>query len=262
MDGTTIENRIKESIQKNKGRILNVYFTAGYPKLDDTVQVIESLAREGVDLIELGIPYSDPLADGPTIQKSGEQSLKNGMTLETLFSQVKQARVTTDTPIILMGYFNQMLQYGPEKFLSSAADSGVDGFIIPDMPMYVYEEEYYTLFQKYNLSISFLVSPMTSEKRIKKAADLSSAFVYVVSQSSITGKSGEISPQQISYFEKIRNILGDHPSLIGFGIHDKSTYDLACTYADGAIIGSAFIRALNEEGDIPTLVHNFIKKIR
>lgn len=253
----TIRNTI---IQKGKD-ILNVYCTAGYPSLDSTITILNSLSNEGVDLIELGMPYSDPLADGETIQKSSQIALQNGLTLDLLFTQVKEARQSTQVPIIAMGYYNQMLQYGVEKFLTSANESEIQGLIIPDLPMDIYERDYKDLFHKYNIEISFLITPLTSEERIRQADRLSTAFIYVVSQTCITGKKGEIQLHQKEYFERIEKMNLQSPRLIGFGIHDKVTYNTACTYSHGAIIGSAFIRALREE-NIEESVKEFVGKIR
>lgn len=246
----------------NKGKnILNVYFTAGHPTLDSTEIIIKSLSENGVDIIELGMPYSDPLADGPTIQKSSEIALKNGQTITNIFQNVKNVRVTHDIPIILMGYFNQMLQYGTEKFLSDAHDAGIQGLIIPDMPMEIYERDYQTLFGKYQMEISFLITPMTSDDRIRQADSLSSGFLYIVSQSSITGKQGGISEEQLAYFERIRTMNLQSPSLIGFGIHDRPTRNIADEYSNGAIVGSAFIRILEGSKDLSGDINSFIASL-
>lgn len=253
--------RIRQTILDNGTNILNVYFTAGYPTLDSTETIIKALADNGVDLIELGLPYSDPLADGPTIQHSSEVALKNGQTLKNIFAQVKQARQSTAIPIIMMGYFNQLLQYGEDRFLSDAQKAGIQGLIIPDMPMDIYERHYIHLFEKYDIEISFLITPMTSEERILQANRLSSAFLYVVSQSSITGKNGDISTSQVAYFEKIKNMNLSSPTLIGFGIHDKVSRQTANQYSNGVIIGSAFIRALKGSENIPQTIAEFIGNI-
>jgi tryptophan synthase alpha chain len=249
---------IRQTIQDKGKNILNVYFTAGHPTLESTEIIIKSLADNGVDLIELGMPYSDPLADGPTIQRSSEIALKNGQTISNIFQNVKNIRATHDIPIIMMGYFNQILQYGAERFLSDAHHSGIQGLIIPDMPMEIYEHEYKNLFEKYHMEISFLITPMTSYNRILQADRLSSAFLYVVSQSSITGKQGGISNEQIEYFERIKSMNLQSPTLIGFGIHDKSTREVANQFSDGAIVGSAFIRVLEEKNNLPDVIEKFI----
>lgn len=243
----------------NKGKnVLNVYFTAGHPTLESTEMIIKSLADNGVDLIELGMPYSDPLADGPTIQKSSEIALKNGQTIDNIFRNVKNVRTTCSIPIIMMGYFNQMLQYGAEKFLQDAHDAGIQGLIIPDMPMEIYERDYLEMFKKYQMEVSFLITPMTSEERIRQADSLSSAFLYVVSQSSITGKQGGISETQLAYFTRIKTMNLKSPSLIGFGIHDKATREIANQYSIGAIVGSAFIRILERSEDLSSDISKFI----
>jgi tryptophan synthase alpha chain len=256
------ENIIRKKILEKKGDILNVYFTAGYPNLNDTPRIISLLEKEGVDLIELGMPYSDPLADGLTIQESSARALENGMSLDILFDQVSTARKTCTIPIIAMGYYNQLLQYGVERFLKKASVAGINGLIIPDIPMNVFEREYKELFSRFNISFSFLISPMTSEERIRKADELSSAFIYVVSKSSITGKQEGISSDQKAYFEKIIAMKLNSPTLIGFGIHDKKTYQSATKYSYGAIVGSAFIRAISQEGSLEENIAGFIKRIR
>ncbi len=257
-----MQNRIREKIKAADGRALNVYFTAGYPTIESIPILVKSLENAGVDLIELGMPYSDPLADGVTIQNSSRIALDNGLNLKILFDQIAEARKTATIPIIMMGYFNQLLQYGVEKFLKLASDNGVDGMIIPDLPMDIYEKDYQSLFEKYNLSISFLISPMTSEERIRQADRLSSAFIYVVSQSSITGKKGEISEVQKSYFNRIDSMGLESPRLIGFGIHDNKSFETACAYSHGAIVGSAFIRALANSTDIVDTTTSFIQKLK
>jgi tryptophan synthase alpha chain len=253
-------NAIKKVILEKGARVLNVYFTAGYPDLESTGKVILSLQAAGVDLIELGMPYSDPLADGLAIQKSSDQALRNGMNLDILFDQLKEIKSKVAVPLILMGYFNQMLQYGVNKFLDKAKESGVSGFIIPDMPMDEYEIKYQELFSSMDFSMSFLISPMTSDERIRQADRLSSGFVYVVSQSSITGKTSDISQQQINYFNRIKEMKLESPTLIGFGIHDKETFENACKYSNGAIVGSSFIRAIDLDSSHQNIL-NFISKI-
>lgn len=246
----------------NKGKnVLNVYFTAGHPTLESTGTIIKALAENGVDLIELGMPYSDPLADGPTIQKSSEIALKNGQTIDNIFRNVKNVRTTHSIPVIMMGYFNQMLQYGAEKFLQDAHDAGIQGLIIPDMPMEIYERDYLEMFKKYQMEVSFLITPMTSEERIRQADSLSSAFLYVVSQSSITGKQGGISETQLAYFTRINAMNLTSPSLIGFGIHDKATREIANQYSNGAIVGSAFIRILERSEDLSSDISKFISML-
>jgi len=255
-------NRIRKIIEEKGGDILNVYFTAGFPNLNSTVEIINSLQEAGADLIELGMPYSDPLADGLTIQQSSEKALSNGLNLKNLFESIAIARKTSDIPIIMMGYFNQLLQFGVEDFLKLAAENNIDGMIIPDLPMEIYKKDYMSLFKKYNMAVSFLITPMTKDARIRLADELSDGFIYMVSQSSITGKKGDISNQQEAYFERIQRMNLATPRLIGFGIHDNATYTKACQYSHGAIIGSAYIRALAESNDIKKTTEEFISKIR
>ncbi|MBK9736406.1 MAG: tryptophan synthase subunit alpha [Saprospiraceae bacterium] len=250
---------IRQTILDKGANVLNVYFTAGHPTLESTQIIIKALDQNGVDIIELGMPYSDPLADGPTIKKSSEVALKNGQTTNNIFQQVKEIRATSKVPIIVMGYFNQMLQYGEKNFIQNAHDAGIQGLIIPDLPMDIYERDYKDLFAKYQMEISFLITPMTSEDRIRQADRLSTAFLYIVSQSSITGKQGDITDIQKVYFEKIRAMDLQSPSLIGFGIHDKITRHIANQYSHGAIVGSAFIRVLEGPGNLTEKISGFIK---
>ena len=257
-----MNNRLKNLFETKNRDILNVYFTAGHPHLDDTATIIELLDQEGIDLVEVGIPYSDPLADGETIQNSGSQALRNGMNLHLLFDQVADARKRCDIPIVLMGYYNQMLQFGPDKFIKKCIESGVDGLIIPDLPMSIYERDYKSLMEDNGILMTFLITPETSDERIKQADNLSSGFIYIVSKSSITGTSSDISNDQRSYFSRIKSLNLKSPTLIGFGIHDRKTYETACAHSHGAIIGSAFIRALDEQGALSDKVHAFLKKIR
>lgn len=256
------ENRIRESIAAAEGRALNVYFTAGYPTLDSIPEIVTALEASGADLIELGMPYSDPLADGVTIQNSSKIALDNGLNLKILFEQIEEAKKSTSIPIIMMGYFNQLLQFGVEDFLKIASEKGVDGMIIPDLPMDIYERDYKSMFEQYGLTISFLISPMTSEERIRQADRLSSAFIYVVSQSSITGKKGDISEEQKSYFNRINAMGLKSPRLIGFGIHDNKSFETACAFSHGAIVGSAFIRALTDTDDISGITMSFIQSLK
>ena len=254
-------NRIEALFSRKKENILNIYFTAGFPELDATVSIMKFLDHEGVDIVELGIPYSDPLADGPTIQESGSAALEHGMTLDILFKQVKKLREQSEIPIVLMGYFNQMLQYGVEAFLDQAVATGADAVIMPDLPMEVYERDYQSMVEDRGLGISFLVTPQTSEERIQRAADLSRhSFLYIISKSSITGSASGISKDQIKYFNKIKELKGNTPSLIGFGIHDKKTFETASNHANGAIIGSAFIRHLSEHGYDKKSISTFVQR--
>jgi tryptophan synthase alpha chain len=237
--------RLKELFQRKQQGILNVYCTAGYPQLNSTVEVMKCLQANGADLIELGMPYSDPLADGPVIQASSAKALQNGMTISKLFEQLKDFRSSGSihVPVILMGYLNPLLQYGFEKFCAKAAEVGIDGLIIPDIPMYEYEKEYKETIKKYDLDFIFLVTPETSEERIKKLDELSSGFLYAVSSSSITGSDKDFSAVE-TYLKGLKGMKLKNPILVGFGIKDKATFEAACKYANGAIIGSAYIKAI------------------
>ena len=255
-------NRIKQLFEQKKEGILNIYFTAGYPKLESTVSILRHLNDQEVDIVEVGMPYSDPMADGPTIQNSGQVALKNGMKLELLFNQIKEARKTVDLPIIMMGYFNQVMQYGEEHFFEKAKESGVDGLILPDLPLHIYEKEYLEMFESLDLCISFLISPQTDEARVRKIDQLSKGFIYMVSSASVTGAKSGIQSSQIEYFQKINDMQLNTPRLIGFGISDKQSFDTACAYANGAIIGSAYIKAITQNENIKTSTEDFISKIR
>jgi tryptophan synthase alpha chain len=235
--------RIKELFQKKHQGVLNVYCTAGYPQLESTIDVMKCLQSNGADLIELGMPYSDPLADGPVIQASSTKALQNGMTISKLFEQLKDFRNEVEVPVVLMGYLNPLLQYGFENFCAKAAEVGIDGLIIPDLPMYEYENEYKEIIKKHNLDFIFLVTPETSEERIKMLDELSSGFLYAVSSSSLTGSDKDFSMVE-DYLKHLKGMNLKNPILVGFGIKDKSTFQTACKYANGAIIGSAYIKAI------------------
>jgi len=254
-------NRLTKLFENNRENLLTVYFTAGYPKLDDTETIICSLAESGANIIEIGIPYSDPLADGPVIQESGMAAIDNGMTLQVLFNQLADIRTKTQVPLILMGYFNQLLQYGVDKFLDDCVKTGIDGLIIPDLPLMEYEQFYKDKLTQRNISISFLITPQTEESRIHKVDALSTGFIYVVSDSSITGMKTGISNQQISYFERIKSLQLKTPQLIGFGISDRESYLTASKYANGAIIGSAFIKHLKGKNEVDKATSDFINLI-
>jgi len=254
-------NRLTKLFEIKRENLLTVYFTAGYPKLDDTETIICSLAESGANIIEIGIPYSDPLADGPVIQESGMAAIDNGMTLQVLFNQLTDIRTKTQVPLILMGYFNQLLQYGVDKFLDDCVKTGIDGLIIPDLPLMEYEQFYKDKLTQRNISISFLITPQTEESRIHKVDALSTGFIYVVSDSSITGMKTGISSQQISYFERIKSLQLRTPQLIGFGISDRESYLTASKYANGAIIGSAFIKHLKDKNEVDKATADFINLI-
>ncbi|HWJ92894.1 MAG TPA: tryptophan synthase subunit alpha [Flavisolibacter sp.] len=252
-------NRIKELFKKKKSRVLNVYCTAGYPQLNSTLEVMKALEKNGADLIELGMPYSDPLADGPVIQASSVRALQNGMTISKLFDQLQGFRKEISTPLVLMGYLNPLLQYGFEKFCSRAAEAGVDGLIIPDIPMYEYELEYRDIVKKHGMDFIFLVTPETSAERTRKLDALSSGFLYAVSSSSITGSDKDFGSIE-AYLQRLQNLQLKNPVLVGFGIRDKATFETACAHANGAIIGTAYIKAI-EDGKIEERTRAFLEGI-
>ena len=255
-------NRLDKLFANKQKDILNIYFTAGYPNLGDTGKIIQALDEAGADLIELGMPYSDPLADGPTIQQSGQRALQNGMTLSLLFDQVEAVRKKTGIPLILMGYFNQVMQYGEQRFVDKCVEVGIDGLILPDLPLYEYEQFYKEMLEKAGLGISFLITPQTTEDRIRKVDQLSRGFIYMVANSAITGAKGGITEEQLAYFERVNKLPLNNPRLIGFGISNHETFATACQYAAGAIIGSAFIHALAEAKEVEKAAMSFGRSIR
>lgn len=256
-------NRITELFENHPRANLNVYFTAGYPQLNDTRRVLSALQEVGVDLVEIGMPYSDPVADGETIQQSNQQALENGMTVRLLFDQLKGMRTNGITvPVLLMGYLNPVIQFGVEQFCEQCAEVGVDGLILPDMPMDVYLREYQSIFEKYGLLNIFLVTPQTSEARIRQIDSLSEGFIYTVSSASVTGSKTGVSDNMEAYFDRINAMSLRNPRLIGFGIKDRPTFTKACHYAHGAIIGSAFIRILQESESLERDIKDFIGSIK
>jgi tryptophan synthase alpha chain len=254
-------NRIDQLFASKQTGILNIYCTAGFPALEDTLPVMMALQAHGADMIELGMPFSDPLADGPVIQDSSTRALQNGMSLKKLFAQLKDFRKNIHVPVILMGYLNPVMQFGIEQFLQQCAATGVDGLILPDLPMQEYEQEYRPLFEKYGLHLIFLVTPETSEARIRQIDALSKGFVYAVSSSSTTGKDKDMKGQQ-AYFERLKALQLKNPVLIGFGIKDKPTFDAACAYSNGAIIGTAFIKAVENAKDLDGTIKQFIQSVK
>jgi tryptophan synthase alpha chain len=238
-------NRINNKLKENK-KLLSIYFTAGFPSLNDTVTIIQNLEKSGVDMIEIGLPFSDPLADGPTIQASSTQALKNGMTTEILFNQIKDIRKSVSIPLIIMGYFNPMLQYGVEAFCKKCQEIGIDGLIIPDLPVDVYNEAYKATFEKYGLINVFLITPQTSIERIHFIDSISNGFIYMVSSASVTGSQSGFDDKNTAYFKRIADMNLKNPQIIGFGISDNKTFTQATEYAKGAIIGSAFIKFLSD----------------
>ncbi|PVY40751.1 tryptophan synthase subunit alpha [Pontibacter virosus] len=257
-----MENRIQKLFAQKPQALLSVYFTAGFPNLEDTVPIILELEKNGVDLIEIGMPFSDPLADGPTIQQSSEVAIRNGMTIPKLFEQLKDIRQHTQIPLVLMGYLNPVMQYGVERFLQKASELGIDGLILPDLPLSDYVREYKALFEQNGLSNIFLITPQTPEQRIREIDTHTDGFIYMVSSASVTGSTTGQSVVNTSYFERVNGLGLRNPGVIGFGIHNHETFTQACNHASGAIIGSAFIKALAKEGSLTENIKTFIQSIR
>lgn len=252
-------NRINKKLQEEQ-KMLSIYFTAGYPEPEDTVSIIQDLERNGVDFIEIGLPFSDPLADGPTIQESSTKALKSGMTTNRLFEQLKGIRESVEIPLVIMGYFNPILQYGVEKFCKKCAETGIDGLIIPDLPVDVYNEEYRKVFEENGLQNIFLITPQTSEERIRFIDSVSNGFIYMVSTASVTGSTSGFSAETRQYFERVSAMKLKNPQIVGFGISDEESFNQATEFAKGAIIGSAFIKHLNTNGK--NNIADFVKSIK
>ncbi len=254
-----MKNRIQQKLSED-GKILSIYFTAGYPNINDTVPILRSLEENGVDMVEIGLPFSDPLADGPVIQASSTTALKNGMTTAKLFDQLKEVRKTVSIPLVLMGYFNPVLQYGVEAFCKQCEAIGIDGLILPDLPLAEYNLHYRPVFECHGLTNIFLITPQTSEERIREIDKASRAFIYMVSSASTTGKTSGFGTEHSDYFKRVSAMNLENPQVVGFGIKDRETYNTATQFTKGAIIGSAFIKMLNESGikGIP----NFVRSIR
>ena len=242
---TLVPNRINTRMADPK-KVLSIYFTAGYPEKEDTTKVL--LQDSGVDLVEIGLPFSDPLADGPTIQDSSTTALKNGMSTQLLFDQLKDIRKSIHIPLIVMGYFNPMLQYGVDAFLKECAQIGIDGIIMPDLPLAEYKQHYAAMYEKYGIKNIFLITPQTSDARIREIDKASDSFIYLVSTASVTGSKSGFGPEQEAYFERIANMKLKNPLVVGFGIHDAHTFTQATKHTSGAIIGSAFIKTITEKG--------------
>jgi tryptophan synthase alpha chain len=253
-------SRLSELFKNKNERVLNVYCTAGFPKLNSTLQVMESLQANGANIIESGMPYSDPLADGEVIQSSGNVALANGMTIDTLFEQLTAMRKTIHIPVVLMGYMNPILQFGFEAFCKKAKEVGVDGLILPDLPLYEFEHIYGKTIQAHDLDFVFLVTPETHEERLRKLDSLSTGFLYAVSSSATTGKDKDFS-QVALYLQKLNAMQLKNPVLVGFGIKDKETFNAVCAYSNGAIIGSAYIHALSKGTDINETTAQFLKAV-
>jgi len=257
-----MKNRITDLFAKKKKRILSVFYTAGFPAIPDTISIARSLEQAGADIIEIGIPFSDPVADGPTIQESNKVALDNGMTLHLLIEQVKEIRKHIETPIVLMGYLNPVMQYGMERFVKDAVAAGVDGMILPDMPLFEFNEQYKGLFKENNLCNTFLIAPTTSDERIREIDAASDGFIYAVSASSTTGAKGDFSKDQLSYFEKLKKLNLKNPFLIGFGISNQATFSKASDYGSGAIVGSAFINLIKQSKDQQEDIRSFVTSLK
>ncbi len=255
-------NRINRLLGKKKKNILSVYFTAGFPELADTVEIITELDKAGVDLVEIGIPFSDPVADGPVIQRSSEKALKNGMSLNILFSQLKSIRDKTDIPLILMGYFNPIYRFGVERFIDKCRETGIDGTIIPDLPVEEYRLNYDSFFSENEINNIFLVTPQSSDHRIRYLDSISKGFLYVVSTAATTGSKKEFDPTHLDYFRRLKDMDLKSARLTGFGISNSVTFRQACEYSNGAIIGSAFINILEEEGNLSVKINKFTEMFR
>jgi tryptophan synthase alpha chain len=251
-------NRINQLFQEKHKNILSIYYTAGYPNLHDTLTIARELESAGADMLEIGFPYSDPVADGPVIQASSKKALDNGMDLRILFEQLKNLRKFVKIPVLLMGYVNPLLQYGVENFCKACAEVGVDGLIVPDLPMVEYEEFYKETFQQYGISNIFLITPQTTPERIQKIDALTNGFIYMVSSSATTGKNLSLSQVTEDYFSRVAAMKLKNPAMIGFGISDQASFDKACQYAKGAIIGTAFVKAI-ESGSLKENIQGFMK---
>jgi tryptophan synthase alpha chain len=255
-------NRLQTLFSKKASQLLSIFYTAGFPQLKSTMQIGQALEKAGAHIIEIGIPFSDPVADGPAIQESNKIALDNGMNLRQLLLQVKELRQKVSLPIILMGYLNPILQYGMEKFCDDCREAGVDGLILPDLPLDVYLKEYKTTVERDDLSMTFLISPTTSEERIRLIDRHTNSFIYAVSASSTTGAKKGFSDDQLSYFKRINKLKLKSPVMIGFGISSHETFKVACEHSTGAIIGSAFINMLKESTDLEADIIAFIKRIK
>ena len=242
MKTNRIDNYVQEAKAGTRDKLVSIYFTAGFPELNDTRTVIRNLQEAGTDMIEIGLPFSDPLADGPTIQASSTKALNNGMTTEILFDQLKGVREEIHIPLLIMGYFNPILQYGVENFLKKCAELGIDGLIIPDLPVYEYHEKYASLFESYGLRNIFLITPQTSDERIRYIDSISGGFIYMVSSASTTGAKNSFQDEQEEYFKRIEELQLNTPQIVGFGISNKETFQQATNHSSGAIIGSAFVK--------------------
>lgn len=257
-----MKNRVISLFEKKNKNILSVFYTAGFPTLNATQEIAEALQQGGVDMIELGIPFSDPVADGPTIQASNKIALDNGMTVPLLLEQLKEIRKTVSIPILLMGYLNPVLQYGIERFVKDAAAAGADGFILPDLPLDEYLDSWQSMVEQQGLVTTFLISPTTSEERIRKVDAATKGFIYAVSSSSTTGTRAGFDEDQVAYFKRLQSLNLSNPFLIGFGVSNRDTYQTVCEYAHGAIIGSAFIKLLQSSANHQQDIQTFISQLK
>ena len=253
--------RIKEAFEKKPGGLLSIFVTAGFPNLNDTVEILKELEANGVEMVELGIPFSDPMADGPVIQEASGVAIENGMTLKLLFEQLKDIRKEVSIPILLMGYLNPVMQYGYEEFCKSCQEVGIDGVVLPDLPLYEYKKEYKELFESHGLANTFLITPETATERIKELDVLTNGFLYLVSSSSTTGKKSGIDGT-IDYLSRVKDMNLTSPSLIGFNIKDSESFKIACKYSNGAIIGTAFIKAIMNSNNFKITIKDFVSSIR
>ncbi|MBB6328730.1 tryptophan synthase alpha chain [Algoriphagus iocasae] len=254
-------NRIHTLFNTKKERVLSIYFTAGFPELESTMEIMEAIQAGGADIIEIGVPYSDPVADGPTIQDSNMIALENGISLKKIFEQLKGFRAKIRIPVVMMGYLNPIMQYGMEEFCKKCKEVGVDGLILPDLPMQQFIDDYKALFEEYGLVNTFLISPQTSEKRIREIDQNTNGFIYMVSSHSITGAKAGISEEQIAYFERVKAMNLKNPRLIGFGISDAETFSKASEYSNGAIIGSAFIKTVKGSKNLNEDIQKYLKSV-
>jgi len=255
-------NKINQLFQQKKNNILSIYFTAGHPTLSSTVEIIKNLEKFGVDMIEIGMPFSDPLADGPVIQDSSSKALKNGMSIKILFEQLKNIRAEVKIPLLLMGYINPVYQFGIESFCKKCKEVGVDGVILPDLPMDEYEQMYKKYFEAHDLRFIFLITPQTNPERVRMIDTVSNGFIYMVSSSSTTGAKGNIAEKQVDYFNRIKSMNLKNPLIIGFGISNHETFARACDYANGAIIGSAFVKMMDESQNRNEEIENYIRMVK
>lgn len=255
-------NRITNLFNTKKDGILSVFFTAGYPNLDDTTKILKELQHKGIDMVEIGIPFSDPMADGPVIQEASTEALRNGMSLHVLFDQLKDIRKEVHIPVILMGYLNPVMQFGFEAFCRKCVETGVDGMIIPDLPFADYMTDYKAIADRYDLKMIMLITPETSEARIRLIDEHTSGFIYMVSSASTTGAQQDFDKQKQAYFHRIDRMGLRNPRLVGFGISNKATFEAATANSSGAIIGSKFMQLLKSEPAIGGAVEALLDALR